>query len=65
VIRADVAMTPRAVEDRLRACAERSRALDHSAPRVDMSAAAVEARLVEWAETSALCLDLAGRERPR
>jgi hypothetical protein len=52
-------MSSTAIEMRLDTVSRLSPLGFHSAVRVDMSPAAIEARLEEWAELTALCLELA------
>jgi hypothetical protein len=54
-----VDMSPSAIEARIVAVSALSPLGLHPLPRVDMSIHAVEARIAEWAELTALCLELA------
>jgi hypothetical protein len=51
-------MSPEAIESRLEAASALSPLDLRPLPRIDMSPAAIEARLAEWAELTALCLEL-------
>ena len=54
-----VDMSPSAIEARLAAASTLSPLGFGPLPRVDMSVEAVDARIEEWAELTALCLELA------
>lgn len=56
-------MSPSAIEMRLTAVSAVSPLGFHPLPRVDMSATAIECRIEEWAELTALCLELAATSK--